>query len=293
MNLTSLIYTFLLSFLLKTTTFAQTDTEFWFVAPEVSSDHGDRPVLFRISTLHQASHVRISQPANPNFIPIPLSLEANSTITVDLTGRITSLENQPADAVLNKGLLIEASEPIAAYYEVADGVNPEIFPLKGENALMLKFYIPSQNIYYNQNGSEAIDIVATEDNTTITINPTTQIVGHEANQSFTIVLNKGETYSARATEVNTATTLGGTLVQANKPIAVTISDDSIRDRDFWDLIGDQLVPVNFLGTEYIVVKGYATSERAFVVATEDGTEVQVTGSASSNRSLSAGQMTSF
>ena len=292
MTLKYLLRTLLLTFL-TTSAFAQTDTEFWFVAPEVSADHGDRPVLLRLSTIHQASHIRVSQPANPDFVPVLLFLEANSTETINLTGMINMLENQPANKVLNKGLFIQATEPIAAYYEVADGVNPEIFPLKGENALGVKFYTPSQNFYYNQNGSEAIDIVATEDNTTITITPTDAVVGHPSQAPFTIMLNRGETYSARATNTSAPATLGGTLIQANKPIAVTISDDSIRDRDFWDLIGDQLIPVNYLGTEYIVVKGYATTELVFVVATEDGTKVVASGSTTSTEILSAGQMASF
>ena len=289
----TLVFTLLVTFLLTTTTYAQTDTEFWFVAPEVSSDHGDRPVVLRISTIHQASHIRVSQPANPDFVPILLFLEANSTESVNLTGMINQVENQPADEVLNKGLYIQATEPITAYYEVANSVNPEIFPLKGQNALGMKFYVPSQNVYPNENGSEAIDIVATEDQTTVTIVPSAEIVGHQAGEPFSILLNRGETYAARAINTIAPSSLRGTLIAADKPIAVTLSDDSIRDRDYWDLIGDQLVPVNFLGTEYIAVRGFATTELVFVLAIEDGTEVVIDGATSITHALSAGQMASF
>ena len=47
-----------------TFTFSQTDTEFWFVAPEVSADHGDYPVLLRITTTNLPADVTISMPAN-------------------------------------------------------------------------------------------------------------------------------------------------------------------------------------------------------------------------------------
>lgn len=293
MTLIKLLFAAVLTLFGVTAADAQTDTEFWFVAPEVSIDHGDRPIFLRISTIHRASHIRISQPANPDFVTIPLFLEANSTRSVDLTALLTRVENQPANEVLNRGLYIQATEPITAYYEVANGENPEIFPLKGKNALGMKFFVPSQNVYFNQNGSEAIDIVATEDQTTITVVPTAAIVGHDAGESFTIMLNRGETYAARAIQTSSSASLTGTRIEANKPIAVTHSDDSIRDRDFWDLIGDQLVPVNFLGTEYIAVSGYATTELVFVLAIEDGTEVTIDGIATNTRSLSAGQMISL
>ena len=45
--------------------FAQLDTLFWFVAPEVAQNHGDRPIVFRFASLNTPAVVTISQPANP------------------------------------------------------------------------------------------------------------------------------------------------------------------------------------------------------------------------------------
>ena len=47
--------------------FAQLDTAFWFVAPEVTQIHGDRPIVFRFSSLENASTITIDQPSNPTF----------------------------------------------------------------------------------------------------------------------------------------------------------------------------------------------------------------------------------
>ena len=65
---------FLLSFQLV----AQKDTEFWFVAPEISqgANNYDRPVSFWISTYGTAATVTLSQPANPAFVPQVLNLGA-------------------------------------------------------------------------------------------------------------------------------------------------------------------------------------------------------------------------
>jgi hypothetical protein len=67
--------------LLTTPLFAQQDTVFWFVAPEVSQGNQnlDRPVAFRFSSYAQPAVVTISQPANPGFVPQTVTLAANAS----------------------------------------------------------------------------------------------------------------------------------------------------------------------------------------------------------------------
>ena len=187
---------------LAVASYAQKDTEFWFVAPEATSLHGDAPIYLRLAGTGTASVVTISQPANPSFTPIVQNVAANGITSVNLTNSLFFIENKPADVVLTKGLLIESTEVITAYYEIAHSNNPEIFPLKGKNALGTDFYLPAQNIYRNELGNGGFDVVATEDGTIVTILPTDDITGHVANVPFTITLNKGETFSCRAIGFN-------------------------------------------------------------------------------------------
>ncbi len=142
---------------------AQTDTRFWFVAPEVSNDHGDRPIAFRITSEGQATQVRVYTPANTGIFDTTFLLPANNTTTIPLTHRISQIENDPPNTVHNRGFLIESTELITAYYEVITaGNNPDIFALKGRNALGTSFYLPGQNLIRNVHGHERIDIVATQ-----------------------------------------------------------------------------------------------------------------------------------
>ncbi len=133
------------------TAYCQTDTEFWFVAPEVSrngSQDLDRPIFLRMSSFDHPSVVTVSQPANPSFTPITVFIAANSSQTIDLTPFIDVVENKPPDQILNYGLYIKATKPIQAYYEVASletNYNPELFALKGKNALGTHFKIPGQS----------------------------------------------------------------------------------------------------------------------------------------------------
>jgi hypothetical protein len=144
-----------------------------------------------------------------------------------------------------------------AYYEgvTSCNCNPDIFALKGKNALGTNFIISAQTFLNNANYARSgFDIVATQSNTSITIVPSSDIVGHPAGVPFTIVLNMGETYSAEASNIAGNLHLSGSTVIANKPIAITIKDDSMSGAPYGgcaDLMGDQTIPVPVTGKEYL------------------------------------------
>lgn len=273
---------------------AQSDTEFWFAAPEISSNGGsnfDKPIVLRITTLALASTVTVDQPANPSFVPITINIAANSVGTVDLTPWIATIENTPANTALNYGLRITATNPVSAYYEVVSGFcncNPEIFALKGSNALGNSFYVPFQTYLDNGSGfnpaaASGFVIVATQNNTNVTITPTANLIGRPAGVPYTITLQQGESYAGIASSAAAAQHAAGTQVVSNRPIAITMYDDLLRGGSYGpcaDLLGDQIIPVNKLGNEYVVIRGQLNGgiERAFVVASENNTQVNVNGS---------------
>lgn len=264
---------------------SQTDTEFWFVAPEVWAGHGDAPIVLRFATLNAPATITVEQPANAAFPTQTLNVAANATATLDLTPWMDLVENKPVNAVLDLGLHITATAEITAYYEVNNIDNPDIFTLKGSAALGTEFYTPFQTFLNNNyNESKAgLDLVATEDNTTITITPSTAMVGHPAGVPFDIVLDAGQTFSLRAASTAAAQHPAGTHIVSSAPIAITMSDDSIVGAPYggtcFDLFGDQLIPVSVAGTEHIAVKGPDLDgpDKIFILATEDGTEVQING----------------
>jgi gliding motility-associated-like protein len=268
---------------------AQTDTTFWFAVPEATSAHGDRPILLNFTSLNNEAYISIEQPANRSFSPINLYIPANSSIAYDLTSRIEMMECKPGNQVLNYGLLVKSSSFITAYYEIASNFNTDIFALKGRNALGTSFFIPSQNIMNNGNNysppaNSSFDIVATENNTEITIIPSADIIGHIAAVPFTITLNRGEAYSAVAANNTALNHLMGSKISATKPIAITIKDDSITGGGYancLDIGGDQIIPVSKLGTKYISLPGYLNNpssqptDQVFITATENNTEIRI------------------
>ena len=281
------------------TAFSQKDTEFWFVAPEVTSTHGDRPIYLRLTSFDEAANVKISQPANPSF-SVNVYVPANGTYSVDLTSYIDIIENKPANHVNLYGLLIQSSKPITAYYDEANDWNTDIFALKGKNSLGKEFYIPMQNSFSNSSrfpdAQNSFDIVATENNTTIQITPNNDIVGHPKGVPFNIILNRGETFSCVATSQSAVNHLYGSKVTSDKPIAVTVKDDSVDINGGLDLNGDQIVPTTVIGREYIIVRGYLSTnfnDRVYIISSNDNNRIYINGNTSPAITLNEGEIYSF
>jgi len=280
-----LIALFFFFFLALSPLFAQTDTEFWFAAPEVSYHIRplDRPVYLRFASYEKEATIVVSQPANPNFQPIEVYIASYSFSTLDLTGFIDIIETKPPNQVLNTGLRVQSSSPISCYYELSgSGSNPDIFTLKGQNALGKTFFVPGQTQWpnyevYDPLPKNSFDIVATENNTGVTILPQQAIIGHPAMQPFQVVLQKGQTFSATARGLSAAEHLAGSYISATKPVAVTVKDDLLRlGSNFCaDIAGDQAVPLEVLGTEYIAIRGSLMQEFVFFTATVDNTTLSV------------------
>lgn len=269
---------FLLLFFLHSHLFAQIDKEFWFAAPEIAQSHGDRPIMWRISTMEDTAQITLRMPAGLWFTPITQTIPPNSSFSINLTPWIDSIENKPANKVHFRGLYMTSTANVTCYYEIKHPNNPGIFSLKGKNAMGKYFYIVSQNDYRNQVGQESFDIVATEDNTIVTITPSDTIVGHGAGIPFNITLQKGQTFTARAIYTTFNRTLSGSKITSDKPIAVSWQDDSIFQGASYDVICDQIVPLNILGLEYIAIRGFANNnERIYVCGTQDSTILFIDG----------------
>lgn len=276
------------SFLLLLTyiTSAQTDTSFWFAAPDISSVFNyDRPIALKIAAYQQASTVTISQPANGGLPTQIFTIPANTLQSVDLTAWLSNIECAPGNTIQNNGIKITATNKISVYYEVnGNGPNPEMFALKGRNALGNQFYISSQYLLDNTSSYtilpySSFNIVATDDNCVVTIIPTSNIVGHAANVSFQINLNKGQTYAAIATSQAATQHLQGSYVSSTKPIAVTLADDLLFAGVYTgvcaDLAGDQTVPVNVTGSEYIAFRSNLNFpyDKVYITATQNATSI--------------------
>ncbi len=285
---------------------AQVDTVFWFAAPWVTPDHdGNVQMAFRISTFGTPADVRIQMPTAT--YDTTFTVPANGLVSVPLSYLVNDLESTPANVVLNSGFKITSDEFITVVYDfisdlidISPGTpnNPETYSLKGRNGMGLEFVTPFQTLWDNRdlntdrNGDGVVtdprqffSIVATEDNTTVWITPTCDVVGHPANVTYSVTLPlAGNVYTCEnvvMTTSNPGSSLSGSIISSDRPVSVTINDDSVNPSGgggCFDLMGDQIVPTDVIGTDYIVNRGFlnaGSNESIFIIPSENFTTITI------------------
>ncbi|MBN1118200.1 MAG: gliding motility-associated C-terminal domain-containing protein [Bacteroidales bacterium] len=288
MRLRILLYFLLFSFFHLQ---GQTGREFWFGAPDISSSLGDKPVNIIVTALYE-TNVTISRPADNSFTPVTFYLNSleHRTLSLDeILGASGNWETIPQDASTGgqpKGFLIE-SEPgeINVYFEIDHTPdNRDIMPLKGEAALGRQFTVSTQNMLHNSASAvspwSGFVIVATKDNTNITIYPNGNIMYYFPGPpaSINLALNRGETFSFRSYYPDSSRHLNGINVVSDKNIGITIYDDGLNKGCAFDLMADQIVPDKYLGSKYIIQRGYLdTLEAVFATATANNTTISING----------------
>ena len=255
------------------------DKEFWFVAPDASEEHYgcDFPTFLVISNPSE----------NPAIVEVNISggttPAAGSPYTIPAGGaeKITWLQSDTrnlienpkgsAGTVTQKGIHVKVihGDGVMAYYQLDASCSKDLFSFKGEYALGDEFYIPMQNdnYYYsttwapvNDGGYDQIDIVAAKPTTvTFTIDKPCKGYPNAGGGTYSVFLNTGETFKLieDVPQGYLSTTLAGTHITADVPnsIAITMTEDNASSYYSTDMIGDQIVPVNYTGTRYVVVKG--------------------------------------
>ena len=278
-------------FLMSVGAKAQIDTEFWFAAPDLEVNHAQQPVRFCIVSFDDAATVVFEQPANAFYSPQTFHLEANDFHVYDVSDIVYMVETQPYNTVLDYGFHIFSDMPVLVYYE-SDNNNSEIYSLKGRNALGTQFVVPMQYSFENYYSSTCsrIEVVASEDDTEVTFIPSVAIKGGGfPGAPVTVTLNRGQSYAIEAASPQGAAHLRNTRITANKPIAVNSSDDSVNLGGHYDLVGDQIVPVDLLGTDYIAIWNNNPDEYLYFFPTEDNTHIYLNGGTMPIATLDVGQ----
>lgn len=249
----------------------QVDTAFWFAVPKLC-DHAHWPITLVVTTFDQPATVTVTKAYTGTQVGNTLNVQANSS------GALTLVQNEAGlsgfecahNTTSNYGLYIHSTEKVNAYVAVQQN-NSEIYALKGNNGLGTQFFVTMQYQFDNGAGTgsggypqarNSAEIIATEDNTTVTITPSVTCGSHAANVPFNITLNRGQVYCLASNSQSGANHLCGTTITSDKPIVVDVSDDSVTPHcsettdnggGSADLVADQLVPEEMAGGQYIVV----------------------------------------
>ncbi len=277
------------------------------------------------STLAQEQEVYITTPHDSAVYTI-----TNGSGTILQTGTVKKGEYKSLDSVgydtpficddtelnqvlTNKGYIITADSSMYVSMRVTAGSlgNPSqagSLTSKGFASYGTTYrlgHFPS--IENHKRKSSGYSIMATEDNTVVTINfKSAGMVfdGAGAPSSavpLSINLNKGETYTAAIhmpdSPNNLDTGLIGTLITSTKAIAVNTGSwaGSLRNHNGADVGIDQIVDASLVGDEYVLVRGQGKGsndddmEQVMVVAHEDGTSIFVNANPAPVATINAGE----
>ncbi len=296
-NAKQLIISLFAAFFSSLPLYAQIDNTFWFAAPEISPNHAHNPITFCFTSFSSPATVTISQPANPSYTPVTINLNPYSYYALDVTSMESTVSTAPVNTVCNYGFKIVSTANITTYYQLGAN-NSEIYTLKGRNALGTDFTVPMQNLLVDGPPSDprnSIEIVATENNTTVTIIPSKPLTGGiAAGTPITITLNAGQSYCIKSADQSAAGHLTNTRITSDKPIAVNSTDDSVASNQFsgysgQDLVGEQIVPDEYAGDFFIAMYNNRQFENLCIIPIQDNTHVYINGSTTPAATLNQGQ----
>ena len=283
---------FLLFSFISFFSFAQLDREHWFAPMFDGQSNGGDEQFLQVST-NETTPFKVYVYNNNLVVTILTISKGNPGVYNVPRSYIITTSTFDLFKVRTLGLYIKADKPCFANLRFGVTNHTEIITSKGTAGIGTKFYtVVAPNTYYSTNTGFAASFLATEDNTTVTVNNFKKLLtfnGAGSSTSFTFTLNKGQSYiiDGRSTATNNYDGFIGATVTADKPISMSNGNfngqyATTNSGAGTDILMDQSVPVDKLGDEFVIVKGYGqignSMEGAIVVATEKNTQVFVNDS---------------
>lgn len=175
-------------------------------------------------------------------------------VKIDTRAQVLSFDNIEQ----GKGIHIKSDNPITVYglnrrYQTTDtylGLPVEVL---GTEYRVISYYVTDDLL-------SIAAIVATEDNTTVEITPSVQTYsGQKAGETFRVTLNRGDVYQVAGTRA-AKSDLTGTLIRANKKIAVfgghqcSYVPSVVPEIIACNHLAEQLPPVSSWGKHFYIGK---------------------------------------
>ena len=254
-------------------------TDFWLAAP-LNYDGGAQDTLF--ITGQTATTGTVSVPGE--------SFSKNYSVT---PGKVTSVDlpsgTEPAgsDTVSNLGIHVTAGASVSVYGISNEEYTSDAYLGLPDSVLGTSYTV----LAWDSGEATEMDVVGTEDGTTVTIDPTAQAGSHPAGTPYTVTLDQGDVY--QVTDGNDGDDYTGTKITSDKPINVfggnQCGDVPSESYGACDFLVQDLPPESAWGTSFLTVPLATRSggDTIHLVADTDNTVVSINGTAVAT--LNAGQ----
>lgn len=255
---------------------------FWITFPGNAPEDATNPLSLSVcitgsaGTLGNVSIPGLVPAFSQNFV-----LPAGGKLEIALP-KEASLEK--SDLVERKGVRILASKNVAVYGKTRIDFSTDTFLAHPYRVLGSSYMVlgwgNSWTGYPELNGSQ-FGIVATADNTHVTVTPKVSTGSHPAGIAYAFILNEGETYMLRNTSDSPAD-LTGTTIVSDIPVAVFGGHRCANVTGslfFCDTVLEQILPTAYWGLEYCTapLATRTASELIRVVASENATSISING----------------
>lgn len=277
---------FFLFIIISITFNAQLDREHWF-APMVDRANTGNSVQRIYMSSGESTPFKVDIYSN-NVIIGSVTISKGSPQRFDLNRSIIiTTEDTDLFKPIPAGIYLKGEKPFFASLRFSISNHAEILTSKGTAGIGTEFRIVMAPITaFNPILNFMTSVMATEDNTTITIsefNPTVGFSDGIARTQIDFILNKGQSYilDGKGNNYNNQTGFIGAKIVADKPVSITNGNFNgqyaTTATNSSDILMDQGVPVDKLGQEFVLMKGNGTTisgmEKAIIVATENNTEI--------------------
>jgi hypothetical protein len=222
-----------------------------------------------------------SDVATTGNVSIPLgTFSQNFTIAANSSTSVVIPLNQGyntgSETIRNMGIRVTANNSVSVYGLNAGSASSDATGILPTPALGTTYTIAGART--DEFNSQFL-IVATENNTIVTINPSASTRSFRAaNTPFDITLQRGQTYQVQS---SSSQNLNGSTVTSTLPVAVFAGATCVRIGGCvaCDHIFEQNMPTNRLGQNFIIVPLALRSAAIFydVVATENATTIRRNG----------------
>lgn len=270
------------------------DTEHWFapMAGSVGTNGGFQPNSYLYLSTSETTPFPV-EIYNNNILYKTVQIAKGSPQVVDIPfSFMMTVLNQQMFTPVPMGMNVKGTKRFFANYRFSVPNHAEIITSKGLAGVGKNFFaVMAPNTTSKSYVNSTIGIVATQDNTSVTVSgydPGIVFADGSSSPSKTFLLNKGQSYIIDAISSDNPANLTGLIgakIEATQPIAITNGNFNgiytYENSNNNDIEMDQSVPVERLGNEFIMVKGNGPAdnnmESAIIVATEDDTHIIVNG----------------